>query len=128
MDTWLPRGCCGPWTPELRACYIAANLGIFAAYIAIPIQIFFFFRRGLRLGTKLQTVLWVAFIFLCGGGHLLENVGAFWRPNYPIFTAWHVATATVSIYTAITFPFAMIGVFRGLDKLQAELKEYEQKK
>jgi len=47
------------------------------------------------------------FIFLCGSGHLVEGVGAFWWPNYVLFTWLNVATAAVSLITATLIHFSV---------------------
>ena len=104
MLEWMVRGMCGPWTPALKLWYIAANLGIAAAYFILPLTLLRGRVAGIQIGTKKQTILWAAFIFFCGAGHLLENVGAFWVPNYYVFAGWHSITAIISIYTALSFP------------------------
>ena len=121
LADWMPRGSCGFWPAWLMIAYIAANLGIFAAYMALPIQLGKSLKSGWRFGTKTQTLLWAAFIFLCGCGHLIENVGAFWLANYYVFTAWHILTALVSLYTAATFPRAMAKVLKEVRQLRAEV-------
>ena len=103
---WMTRGQCGPWPLWLAALYIVANLGIFIAYFLLPIGLVAIRKHGFVIGTSQQTVLWALFILFCGIGHLIENVGAFVAPNYYVFTAWHLITACLSLYTAVTFPIA----------------------
>ena len=115
---WMPRGFCGPWPPWLIVWYVSANVGIATAYFILPFALLRGRIRGINIGTKTQTVLWAAFIFFCGSGHLLENIGAFWIPNYYVFAAWHTATAVISLYTAMTFPVAAKIIITELNQLR----------
>ena len=120
MTEWMTRGQCGPWPLWLIALYISANGAIFLAYALLPLGLIAASRKGFHIGTKTQTVLWSLFILFCGVGHLVENVGAFVAPNYYVFTAWHIVTALLSLYTAFTFPVAtkaLIGSYIELREL-----------
>ena len=116
--TWMVRSLCGYWPGWLEAWYIAANVGIFAAYVLLPIALIRGRVRGIQIGTASQTILWALFILFCGAGHLLENVGSFLVPNYIVFAAWHSLTALISLYTAFTFPKAVMRIVRELRDLQ----------
>lgn len=110
-EGWLPRGECGPWSFWLMARYITASALIGLAYYAIPAKLVFAWIRaqediylpfaGLVLG-------FAAFIWLCGTGHWIENIGSFFFPNYQIFTVWHELTAVVSLFVAWKLPSGRI--------------------
>ena len=116
--SWMVRSMCGYWPSWLEAWYIAANVGIFTAYVILPIALISGRVKGIQIGTSQQTVLWSLFIFFCGTGHLLENVGSFLVPNYIVFAAWHSLTALISLYTAVTFPKAVMRIAGELRDLQ----------
>lgn len=104
---FTPRGQCGPWPEWLVLMYVGSELAIFVAYMLIPLGLYV----GLRWRQVKQlsqspggTYAFVAFILLCGGGHLLDGALSFVWPNYYVFAAWHAATAAVSWYAAINLP------------------------
>lgn len=104
-DDFMPRGNCGQWSTLLQYLYIIPNLLIWLAYAIIPISLLFYLRHGKAVfGSLRYTLLFAAFIFACGTGHIIENVGAFWWPNYRFFAAWHWITAIISLWTAFTLP------------------------
>jgi len=123
LETWLPRHYCGPWTWSLMLVYIGSNITIGIAYFAIAAALFRVHRFLGRWGNgdRLQR-LWnyspalrpwfAAFILFCGAGHWLENVGAFFQPNYLFFATWHVLTATVSIVTAVLTWFSALATMK----------------
>ena len=117
---FLPRGKCGPWEPYLMVIYLLANFLIFAAYLSIPIQLLILKKSGFLIGTRMQTIFWASFILFCGLGHLFENVGSFWFPNYHFFTLWHCLTAAISVFTAITFPKAIVVLLANLNQMRRE--------
>jgi PAS domain S-box-containing protein len=88
---------CGEWPAWLGWLHISADLGIWAAYMAIPAILAFFVIRK-RSPLPRITWLFVAFIASCGLGHLLE-VTAFWTPLYRLSGVWKAITAAVSIAT-----------------------------
>ena len=118
MNYWMVRSLCGWWPSWLTAWYITANVGIFTAYVILPIALISGRVKGIQIGTSRQTVLWSLFIFFCGAGHLIENVGSFLVPNYIVFAAWHSLTALISLYTAVTFPKAVMRIAGELRDLQ----------
>lgn len=118
---WIPRGECGPWPTWMIATYIAANGAIFLAYWYITITLIWQcvrFRTYAVVGSSAVTIGFGAFIALCGTGHL-EGPLAFVWPHYPTFTVWHVITAIVSVFVAITFP-------AGLKRYRAAIEENQE--
>ena len=119
---WMTRYQCGPWPLWLVLAYVAANLGIFTAYFLLPLGLVRGLQQGFAIGTYTQTVLWALFILFCGLGHLFENVGAFFVPNYYFFTIWHLLTAGLSLYTAVTFPKAAVKIINEITELRHQCK------
>ncbi len=86
-------------------------IGVTFAYLGVKIR-----KRGMAILLSLQAVekahrvgavMCCVFIF-CAGGHLLENVGAFWWPAYRFFALWHLATL---VFTALaTLKIAKWGI------------------
>jgi len=91
---------CGNWTAAHGWTHIASDVAIFAAYAAIPAVLAYFVLR--RKDVPFQNVFWlfVAFIFSCGFGHLLEAT-IFWHPWYRVAAVVKVITAVVSWATVL---------------------------
>jgi hypothetical protein len=110
MDDFVPRGSCGPWPEWLKAMYVWGNVMVFTAYIAIPFALYAGMRYRLKRQFKQDraaTYGFIAFIFMCGTGHLLDGVMSFVWPNYYVFAVWHLLTGVVSWYTALRLPRAL---------------------
>ncbi|HTU24035.1 MAG TPA: ATP-binding protein [Pirellulales bacterium] len=126
-----PRWTCGTgWTDSLGWMHIVSDAAIFGAYTAIPLVLAFFILR--RRDVPFPRILWlfVAFIFACGFGHLIESV-IFWHPVYRLSGLVKLSTALVSWGTV----FALVWVvpqalnFPGLARLNNELRgEVEERK
>jgi len=122
-DGFPPRWECGTgWTPGLGWLHIGSDFAIFGAYFAIPLVLAFFALR--RRDVPFPPVLWlfVAFIALCGMGHLVEGT-IFWTPWYRLSGLIKGMTAVVSWVTVIALiriaPVALR--FPGMAKLNSEL-------
>lgn len=90
---------CGVWTQALGWLHIVSDLGIWSAYMAIPLILGYFVFRGT---TPFPGILWlfVAFIGSCGIGHLIEAV-IFWEPVYRLSGVWKGVTAVASWATVL---------------------------
>jgi signal transduction histidine kinase len=88
------RWFCGTWSEQLGWMHILGDLSIWAAYMAIPIVLGVFVIRG---GSPLPSTVWlfIAFIFTCGVGHLIESV-IFYEPVYRLAGAWKWVIGIVS--------------------------------
>lgn len=96
-----PRWECGSaWTPGHGWLHILSDFAIFAAYAAIPVVLAYFILR--RKDIPFPPVLWlfVAFIGLCGFGHLIEGT-LFWWPWYRLSGVVKASTAIVSWVTVV---------------------------
>ena len=94
---FLPRWLCGGFNTYVKTgwTYIAANLGIFGAYSAIPVLLLYFISKKPDMAFPRIFWLFAAFIFLCGISHLLDAL-LFWWPAYRVVTAELLLTSIVS--------------------------------
>jgi diguanylate cyclase (GGDEF)-like protein/PAS domain S-box-containing protein len=99
--SFVPHGFCLLWRPDLVAMHAISDLVIAIAYFSIPAALFVFARRRHDLQFKWMFGLFVAFIFACGTTHLVGLV-TLWQPAYGLQGLVKVATALISIATAVT--------------------------
>lgn len=97
---FMPHGMCYLWKPELVSLHIISDSLIAVAYYSIPAMLIYFVRN--RQDIPFSWVFWLfgAFIVACGTNHLLE-VWTLWHPNYWLSGTMKLATAMVSLYTAV---------------------------
>ena len=102
VNDFPSRWYCGSWSDALGWTHIVADFLIFAAYMAIPFALYWYRARGpvMDRSRKAVTLLFSAFIFMCGMGHLAEIV-IMWVPIYRVAAAIKVGTAAVSIVAAV---------------------------
>ena len=95
-----PHGFCLLWDPALIWTHVVADALIGTAYFSIPIAIAYFLTR--RRDVAFGWVVWMfaAFIMACGATHFL-SIWVLWHPDYGIEGLVKVATAAVSVFTAI---------------------------
>ena len=121
-----PRWHCGRWTSADGWLYILSDVGIWSAYVSIPIVIGFFLLRRRTLPFRGIFVLFGAFILACGSTHLLDAI-IFWWPAYRLAGLLKLITALLSWTTV----FALIKVtpralaMRSPEELQREIGERE---
>lgn len=117
------RWYCGDWSTAHGYTHIAADLTIGGAYFAIPVLLAWFIMR--RRDTPFQPifVLFVAFIFFCGLGHLIE-ASIFYRPWYRLSALVKVCTALTSCLTVAALLPVLPRALRlpGLAVVNAELE------
>ncbi|MCE9546655.1 MAG: response regulator [Planctomycetia bacterium] len=118
-----PRWICGSWTNGEGWLHIVSDVAIFGAYTAIPCVLAYFILRKRDLPFPRILWLFVAFIFACGFGHLLEAV-IFWHPIYRFAGVIKLTTAVVSWATVIALVQIVPQVlhFPGLARLNKELR------
>jgi signal transduction histidine kinase/CheY-like chemotaxis protein len=114
---------CGQWTAGLGWLHILSDAAIFGAYTAIPVVLAYFVLR--RDDIPFPRILWlfVAFIFACGFGHLLEAI-IFWQPVYRFAGLIKFTTAVVSWSTVIALVYIVPQALHlpGLARLNSELR------
>ncbi len=102
--SYMAHGYCLLWQPWLIAVHAGADIATALAYFAIPAAIVIFLRRRRDLAFPSLALLFAAFILLCGLTHVMGAV-TLWLPVYELQGAVKLATALVSIATAIViFP------------------------
>ena len=95
-----PHGFCLLWEPGLIWTYALSDAGIALAYFSIPVALGVIARRRRDLVFRPLLFLFAAFILLCGATHWID-VLTLWVPVYGLAAVVKVATALVSLFTAI---------------------------
>jgi two-component sensor histidine kinase len=98
--TFMPLGACLLWRPDLVAVHAISDGLIALAYFSIPVALVIFAKRRTDLEYPWLFSLFAAFILACGVTHLL-GVVTLWEPIYGIQAVVKLATAFVSLATAI---------------------------
>ncbi|MGZ8410525.1 MAG: sensor histidine kinase, partial [Hyphomicrobium sp.] len=98
--TFMPHGTCLLWRPDLVAAHALGDGLIALAYFSIPIALVIFIRRRADLEYRWLFSLFAAFILACGATHLI-GVVTLWEPIYGIQAVVKLATALISLATAI---------------------------
>lgn len=102
LDTsdWPPRWYCGKWSDFHGWLYIASDLTIWLAYMAIPLILirFVLLKKGVPLSGFF--LLFGAFILFCGLTHLLDAL-MFWWPAYRISALVRFITGILSVSTVV---------------------------
>ncbi|MGK7389669.1 MAG: ATP-binding protein [Candidatus Cyclobacteriaceae bacterium M2_1C_046] len=104
---WPARWYCGEWSEFHGWFYILSDVGIWAAYFAIPIVLAMFYYRKRSAGLPFPGIflLFSLFIFACGLTHLIDAL-IFWVPVYKFSAFIRFITAAVSIATV----FALVRI------------------
>lgn len=97
---FLPHGYCLQWNQWLIWLNAASDLLIAMSYFSIPLVLLLFVEKRADFKYRRILILFAVFILLCGTTHLLGAV-ILWEPFYWVDTLVKMATAAVSIYTAI---------------------------
>ena len=119
-----PRWNCGRWSAGTGWLHICSDVGIWSAYLSIPIVIGYFVLRRRTVPFRGVFVLFAAFILACGSTHLMDAV-IFWWPAYRLSGLMKLITALLSWFTV----FALIKVtpqalaMRSPEELQREIDE-----
>lgn len=119
VSDWPPRWLCGTWTDFHGWLYIASDLTIWLAYMAIPLILMRFLL--IKTGVPLTGVFYLfgAFILLCGLTHLVDAI-MFWWPVYRLNALIRCLTGLVSVATV----FALIRQFNAALGLRTS-REYD---
>jgi PAS domain S-box-containing protein len=99
-DGFFPRWQCGDWSAGLGWLHIFADLGVWSAYLAIPLVLTYFATH--RKDLPFQRIFWLfgAFILACGTTHLMDAT-LFWWPAYRLAVLIKLGTAVVSWGTVV---------------------------
>ncbi len=99
-DGFMPRWKCGDWTSFHGWLYILSDLGVWAAYTAIPAVLIYFVWRKAAIPFRGVFLLFGAFILACGLTHLMDAI-MFWWPAYRLLGLVEFCTAVVSWGTVV---------------------------
>ncbi len=124
VEGFPPRWYCGSWSEGHGWLHIISDLGVWTAYLAIPLVLWYFVLRRRTLPFRFMFVLFGAFIIFCGTTHLMEAI-IFWWPAYRLAGLIKLATAVISWATVIALvPLApkVLGM-RTPEELQAIVEE-----
>lgn len=97
---FLPHGYCFTWSPGLLWSMVGADAVIAAAYFSIPLATLSYVRQRPETTTKWVAWLFSAFIFACGITHVMD-IWTIWQPDYGLQALTKVATAAISLVTAV---------------------------
>ncbi len=122
-----PRWQCGEWTPELGWLHIVSDLGIWGAYLAIPLVLGYFALGRRNLPFRGIFLLFGTFILACGTTHLMEAV-IFWWPAYRLAGVIKFATASVSWATVFALAWATPRLLRMRSPEELELEILERRR
>ena len=98
--SFMPKGHCYLWEPEILWTHVISDSLIFSAYVAIPIALITLIRRRRDIAFNWVFVLFGVFILACGTGHLMSLVTV-WLPAYRVDGLIKAVTALASVGTAI---------------------------
>lgn len=124
IDTsaFMPHGHCILWKPALLFPIVLSEVMIFFSYTSIPVAIYIFHRNRPDLDADSRKILILFFFFiqLCGITHLISAYN-YWNSAYVLAMFLKVATAIVSVMTAITL-FSVLPKLIKLPSPQEHLK------
>ena len=100
QEGFQPHGLCLLWRPDVFWAHVISDLIIASAYFSIPVALMWLALRRKDLIHRWVLVLFSSFIIACGITHLL-GIWTMWVPSYGIEAIAKVATAGVSMTTAI---------------------------
>ncbi|WP_158219631.1 PAS domain S-box protein [Ideonella sp. A 288] len=107
LTTWfaregfLPHGTCFTWTPTLLWAIVGADAVIAMAYFSIPLALGRFVQKRPDVQNRWMVGLFAAFILACGTTHLMD-IWTVWQPDYGALALSKLATAAVSLATAVS--------------------------
>ena len=99
FDAFMPHGMCYMWQWDMVLLQVGSDLLIALAYFSIPAAMIVLLRNRPDMPRGIFK-LFVSFIMLCGITHLI-GVVVVWQPIYLIQGIAKLATAIVSIITAV---------------------------
>ena len=108
-----------PWHGWL---HILSDLGVWSAYLAIPLVLGYFLLRRKDVPFRRIFRLFGAFILACGTTHLMEAI-IFWWPAYRLAGVIKLLTAVVSWATVFSLFRVVPGVLtmRSPEELEREI-------
>ncbi len=115
---FMPHGMCFQWQPEILWMHVIADLVVAIAYFSIPVALIIVLYRRRHIPFRWLILLFALFILLCGMTHVVGII-VLWEPIYRLQGLIKLATAAVSIATAVV-------LFPLLPKLMVAAEKFEQ--
>ncbi len=98
--SFMPHGACYLWLPSILWLHVISDTIITLAYYSIPFALFYFVQKRTDIAYRWVFMLFGVFILLCGTTHLM-SIWTIWHPDYWLDGLIKLATALVSIVTAL---------------------------
>ncbi|MGL5940485.1 MAG: PAS domain-containing sensor histidine kinase [Waterburya sp.] len=98
--SFMPHGMCYLWKPWLMGLYLVSDGIIALSYFSIPFILVYILHKRTDIPFNGIFLLFAAFILFCGTGHAID-IWTLWHPNYWLSGWIRLATALVSLATAI---------------------------
>lgn len=118
---FMPHGMCYQWRPDVLWTHVISDLVIAIAYVSIPIALTVLLVKRRRFPLKWIIALFAGFILLCGTSHVLGIV-VVWHPVYGLQGLVKLATAAVSITTAVVVFPLLPQLLSGMDGLEQRVR------
>ncbi|WP_193368141.1 sensor histidine kinase [Pelagibius marinus] len=99
-EGFQPHGMCLLWRPDVFWAHVVSDAVIALSYFSIPAALFYLAVRRSDLIYRWVLYLFAAFIVACGLTHLF-GIWTLWVPDYGIQALLKLATALISVVTAI---------------------------
>jgi signal transduction histidine kinase/ActR/RegA family two-component response regulator len=104
---FMPHGHCFLWQPATLWLNVGSDGLIAASYFAIPVALYYYVRhRKEEIPYVWMPLMFAAFIFLCGGTHIME-IWTVWDPVYRAEGALKLLTGLVSFATTLSLIWIM---------------------
>jgi PAS domain S-box-containing protein len=98
--SFMPHGMCYLWKPWLMGLHLISDGIIALSYFSIPLTLVYILRKRTDIPFNGIFLLFAAFILFCGTGHAVD-IWTLWHPNYWVSGWIRLATALISLATAI---------------------------
>lgn len=118
---FMPHGMCFQWRPEILWMHVISDLVVALAYFSIPLALAFILLRRRHFPFKWLVGLFAAFILLCGTTHVVGII-VLWDPIYRLQGLIKLATAAVSIATAVVLFPMLPRLIAAIDDLDRQLR------
>lgn len=99
-NQFMPHGMCFLWLPSLVRLHVVADAVIGLSYYSIPFALWYLARKRKDILYPWVLSLFATFILFCGTTHLI-SIWTIWHPDYWFSGLVKLATALVSIVTAV---------------------------
>lgn len=100
MMDFMPHGACYLWDGKIILLHVVSDAGIALAYLCLPLLLWHFSRKRKDIPFSWLFAMFGAFILSCGSTHLM-GIWTLWHPSYLADGLLKLATAVISLMTAI---------------------------